>query len=308
MSIVAITDSDLGDGSIEREILSDHEVRVGSSRDADDIVALAAGADGLLVQWAPITSPLLDRLPGLKAIVRYGIGLDNIDQSATAARGIRVENVPDYCIDEVAAHALALIVARARRLFSYAAEASDGHWSVADVPPPKIPGDDPVGVVGVGRIGRTVAEQAAALGHPVLGWDPFAPSWPDGVERMETLGHLAARVNHLSLHIPLLPETTGIVGTSVLEALGAEGHLVNTSRGGLINETELLSALDRGALGYASLDVLATEPPSGTSALLVAHPKTLVTPHAAYCSDSSRYRLQVRAAEILEGLLGGADQ
>lgn len=297
MSLVLITDSDLGDGSIERESLPRHDV------------AFAAGhphperAEGLLVQWARVDDDLLDRFPDVRAVVRYGIGLDNVDQDATARRGIRVANVPDYCIDEVAAHAVSFIAARSRRLLDYRATVLDGRWTVDDVPAPRAPENDPVGLAGLGRIGLQVAARAAALGHPVLAWDPYLTAWPEGITRIPSLDELAAASGHLSLHIPLGDATRGIIGTTILDALGPDGHLVNTSRGGLVDEQALLASLDDGRLGFASLDVLATEPPTGDSLTITRHPRALVTPHAAYNSDSARLRLQRRAAEILGELL-----
>ena len=307
MAIVVVTDTNLGDGSIERQILRDHDVRFAPSTDPAGIASVAADAEGLLVQWARIDDDVLSRLPQLSAIVRYGIGLDNVDLDAAAARGITVTNVPDYCVDEVAAHAVALVIARARRLVAYAGNAQRGRWDLDGVDLPKAPQDDPVGVAGLGRIGAVVATHLAALGHPVLGWDPYAPSWPAGIERVGTLIELAAAVNHLSLHIPLLPATNGIADAQVFGALGPGGHLVNTSRGGLVNEQDLLTSLSAGTLGFASLDVLSSEPPSGDAALLVQHPSAFVTPHAAYVSDTAKIRLQHRAAEIMESLLARGD-
>ncbi len=303
MSLIVITDSTLGDGSIERAILAGHELRILDDSSPDSIRANAAEAQALLVQWAAVDAALLESLPQLKAVVRYGIGLDNIDLDAARDRGVLVSNVADYCIDEVAAHALAFVMSRARRLPDFEDAPARGDWSVASVDFPDAPANDPVGVAGVGRIGRLVARRAAALGHPVLGWDPFAEEWPDGVERVDTLVELAHRSHHLSLHVPLSSSTRHMVGTEVLEALGPRGHLVNTSRGGLIDESALLHALDERRLGWASLDVLENEPPSGKSALVVGSLYTTVTPHAAYCSRSATVQLQKRAAEIMKELL-----
>jgi D-3-phosphoglycerate dehydrogenase / 2-oxoglutarate reductase len=303
MSTIVITDTNLGDGSIEKNALSSHRVRILDSSDADSIAAEAADADALLVQWAPIDAHLLDRLPRLSVIVRYGIGLDNIDLEAARERGIAVSNVADYCIEEVAAHATAFILSRARRLSDYAASPTAGQWRVADVAPPFTPSDDPVGIAGVGRIGRTLAKNMSGLGHPVVGWDPYAPEWPVGVERVDTLEELAERSNHLSLHLPLTEGTRGIASAAIFDRLGPEGHLVNTSRGGLVDEQDLLDALGADRLGFASLDVLCSEPPTGLSSQLVASPRTIVTPHAAYCSDSATLRLQRRAAEIANEML-----
>lgn len=297
MTLVMITDSDLGDGTLERDVLRGHDVAFLAEHSPTTDV------QGLLVQWTTVDNTLLDRFPNVRAIVRYGIGLDNIDLSATEARGIRVANVPDYCLDEVASHTTAMIATRARRLTDFAAHAADGRWSVDGVDAPLPAAEDPVGVAGLGRIGRLVAGRVAALGHPVVAWDPLVERWPSSVARAQTLAELATAVNHLTLHVPLTAETQHVASSELFAALGPRGHLVNTSRGGLIDEHALLTALDRGQLGYASLDVLAGEPPTGTSAALVRHPRTTVTPHAAYLSTASRTRLQTRAAQILKEIL-----
>lgn len=303
---VVITDCDFGDGTLEAERLGEGvDVVVAGTRDPDEIVAAAADADGLLVQWARIDDALLARLPRLKGIVRYGIGLDNIDLVAAAERGVAVSNVDDYCLDEVADHAAAMIIARSRRLWEFDRAVKRGEWTprAASTPPP--PPHARVGIAGFGRIGRGVADRVAALGHPVLFWDPFAPSETTGAVRVDSLVELAHRVDHLSLHVPLTDDTRGIVDASVLQALGPTGHLVNTSRGPLIDETALLDALDRGHLGAASLDVLTTEPPAeGTvPARLAQHPRVLCTPHMAYLSTTSLARLRSRAAELIAGML-----
>ena len=305
MATIAITDSDLGPGDVEREVLAGHEVRLLGTRSPDQIVRGAADADGLLVQWAPIGPQVLDALPRLRAVVRYGIGLDNVDLDAARERGVRVANVPDYCIDEVAAHTVALVVTQARRICELSALTRAGTWDAGAVPLPLPPAADVVGVAGVGRIGSVVARQLRALGHPVLGWDPYATSWPPEVDRVPTLHELAERSSHLSLHLPLTEQTRAIVDAAVLRGLGPQGHLVNTSRGGLVDEDAVIAALLAGELGHASLDVLATEPPLGASRELLIAPRTTITPHAAYASTASRQTLQRRAAQIMAELLDG---
>ena len=303
MATVVITDSDLGDGSIESAVLAGHDVRAANASDAAEVVLAAGDADGLLVQWLHIDASTLDRLPTVRAIVRYGIGLDNIDVAAARERGIAVSNVPDYCIDEVAEHAIAMVLAKGRRLLELDRAVKTGSWSLAAIDLPRAPVDDPIGIAGLGRIGARLAEFARGLGHPVVAWDPYLARWPDWIERADSIEALASRVNHLSLHVPLTEDTARIAGAEVFEALGPGGHLVNTSRGGLVDEVALLEALDRGTLAAASLDVLTSEPPGSDSQRLREHPNVLVTPHAAYLSERSKRRLQERAAEILRDLL-----
>lgn len=304
---IVITDTNLGDGSLEHAVLDgEFDVTLADARTEDAVIESAAGADGILVQWAPITDRVLAALPRLAVVVRYGIGLDNIDLDAARRRDVVVSNVDDYCLAEVADHAAASVYAHNRRLSPASRSVADNGWTTAGIAAPLPPADDPVGIAGYGRIGREVAARVAALGFPVHVWDPFVTDPGPGVTGHATLLELAAAVNHLSLHIPSTAQTRGIVDDPVLAALGPAGHLVNTARGALVDEPALLAALDDGRLGFASLDVLATEPPVEVSAVLAAHPRVLATPHIAYLSTVSLPALQTRAAQIMAGLLAEA--
>jgi D-3-phosphoglycerate dehydrogenase len=304
MQTIVITDSNLGDGSHERAEL---EPRFAVSRfdvtSEDEVLEVARNADGLLVQWARITDRVLAGLPRLKAIVRYGIGLDNIDLDAARARGIAVSNVDDYCIDEVADHAAAAIYAHNRRLTAAARSYRARGWTTEGIDEPLPPREDPVGIAGFGRIGRALAERVSALGFPVHTWDPYVTEVPDGVTSWPTLRELAAHCRHLSLHMPSTADTAGLVDRDVLRALGPSGHLVNTARGALVDEPALVEALEAGTLGFASLDVLSAEPPTGVAARLAEHERVLVTPHIAYLSTDSLPQLRLRAARILADML-----
>ena len=301
---IVITDTNLGDGSHEREVLDGgFDLSCFDAKTEDDVLAVAADAEGLLVQWAPITDRVLAGLPRLRAVVRYGIGLDNIDLEAAARYGVAVSNVDDYCLAEVADHSVASIYAHNRRLTTASRSVASNGWTTAGIASPLPPGEDPVGIAGFGRIGREVAKRVSALGFPVHVWDPYVSELPDSVVGHATLTELADAVDHLTLHVPSTEQTRGIVGREVLAALGPGGHLVNTARGALVDEPALIEALDAGTVGFASLDVLATEPPTGESAVLAAHPRVLVTPHIAYLSTASLPQLRVRAAEILRDLL-----
>jgi D-3-phosphoglycerate dehydrogenase len=298
MPIITITDCDFGAGEVERGIFGEQfELRLGDAHSEQAVVDAAADSEGLLVQWAPITADVLDALPTVRAIVRYGIGLDNIDLAAAAARGVTVRNVDDYCLNEVALHTTSLILARHRRLAEYGNAVRSGMWSPASASSPPSLSDEVVGIAGFGRIGRGVADQVAALGFQVVVWDPFADS--AGRRSVGTIEDLAAEATHLSLHVPVTEATQGLVAADVLELLGPTGHLVNTGRGMLVDEECLLAALDSGSVGWASLDVLRTEPPSGTGARLAAHARTTVTPHVAYLSTDSLPTLRQHAAQRL---------
>ncbi len=286
------------------ELGEDVELAIGAARSEAEVLRVAAGADGLLVNMAPVTAAVLDGLPGLQAIVRYGVGMDNVDVAAAAARGVAALNVPDYCVDEVAHHAVAMISAVARRLVPFSTGVRGGAWSPTLADPPLPVGEDPVGIVGYGRIGRRTAALAAALGHPVLVCDPYvSDDVLGGIPRVASLVALAGAVNHLSVHVPLNDETRGLVNAEVLAALARSGHLVNTARGAVVDQAALLAALDAGAVGWASLDVLPSEPPAGLSAELVRHQRVTATPHVAYLSTASLPRLRQYAARRLRDAL-----
>jgi D-3-phosphoglycerate dehydrogenase / 2-oxoglutarate reductase len=305
--VVVISESEFGDGSIEDEILGDlAEVRFVGARNSEELIQSAADADGLLVQYAPITATVIDSLRNLRVIVRYGSGVDKIDVAHARKRDVEVHNVPDYCIDEVADHAAAAIHAASRRLLLYGMAVKAGNWPPIDIPPPLPPAEDPVGIVGYGRNGSAVASRLKQAGHPVYVFDEYAArtATRDGYACFPSLMELAGRVNHLSLHVPLSIETRGMVGAEVLNRLGSSAHVVNTARGQLINESDLLQWLEASPHRVATLDVLSKEPPiAGLSQLLAQHPRALVTPHVAYLSTASLPRLRRTAALLVREAL-----
>jgi D-3-phosphoglycerate dehydrogenase len=305
---IAITDCDFGDGEIEAMLLGqEFDLSKHQAKTHDEVVAAGEGAVGLFVQWARIDASILDALPSVRAIVRYGIGLDNIDMVAARERGVSVSNVDDYCIDEVALHAASCVVAANRRLWEFDRGIRDGGWAPGLAPTPRPPAEDPVGVVGMGRIGRVVSRLLGDWGYPVHFWDPVLDDAesPDGGIRVESLTELAHIANHLTLHVPLLDSTRHIVGEEVLNLLGRDGHLINVSRGGLVHEESLLKALEEGTLGRASLDVLAEEPPprDSVSWRIAQHPRVMATPHVAYLSTKALDTLRAHAANRMLELL-----
>jgi D-3-phosphoglycerate dehydrogenase len=305
---VIITDSEFGDCSVESEVLSDHaQVTFAGARTADELISAAREADALLVQYASITSEILDSLTRVKVIVRYGSGVDNIDVEHARRRGVDVRNVANYCVEEVADHTAALVHAASRRVLLYNLAVKKGAWRPLDVPPPLPPQRDPVGIVGYGRIGSAVASRMVRAGHPVYVFDELAAESArnDGHGCASSLEELAAKVNHLTLHAPLVPETSGMLTHDVLDLLGDMGHVVNAARGALIVEADLLCWLDAAPFCTASLDVLCQEPPTqGTSKALAAHARVVMSPHVAYLSTESVPRLRRRAALLVRDGLG----
>jgi len=296
---VIITDCDLP-GTAVKDVLSEasHAVSYASSTSADDIVAAAGDAEALVVQWATIDAALLDRLPNVKFISRLGIGYDMIDVDEATKRGIAVANTPAYCIEEVAAHTVAMILSQARGLKAYDAQVHEGSWAAVSASPMSIrPSLSTVSVIGYGRIGSLVAAGCAALGFQVLIADPFQDA-----DRIRAAGYTLvdareaiARADILTLHAPLTEKTHHLIDAAALSSMKSTSALVNTCRGPLVDEGALADALDRGIISGAALDVFASEP-LGASSRLRGRPNVQLSPHAAWYSPQSLADLPVHAA------------
>jgi D-3-phosphoglycerate dehydrogenase len=309
MGVVAITDHVFTDLRLERTLLAEagHELRYeGNATDEASLRALLAGADAVLNCYVPIPADLTRELDGCRIIARYGIGLDTIDVGVATERGILVTNVPDYCIDEVADHALALILATARGIVRLDRRVHMGSWSPMDAAPLRRIRGRTLGLVGFGRIARTLAAKAQAVGYRVVATDPFLSGEAIAAAGAEpiTFERLLAGADVISLHAPLTDETRHLIGGAELAAMKDDAVLVNTSRGGLVDVDALREALAAGQIGGAALDVLETEPPASDDPLL-SRPDVIVTPHAAFYSQESVVELQRKAVEqVIEALAG----
>ena len=303
---VAITDSDLASRADE-DVLREARitvVRLHATTEDGVIAGLAeVPADALIVQWAPVTSAVLDAAPRCRFISRLGIGIDMIDVAAATRRGVAVANTPDYCVDEVATHTLAMAMWLVRGLGRFDAALRTGQWAAAAAYPAAArPADTVIGVVGLGRIGSQVAAQARALGFQVIGHDPYAAP---GVDiPLTSLGDLLRGSHLVTLHAPLTGETRHLIRAETIELMRPGALLVNTCRGGLIDEDAVAAALSAGQLAWAALDVFETEPLPAASPLR-ALPNVLLSPHAAWYSPASLAALPVRAAQQVVDFLAG---
>jgi D-3-phosphoglycerate dehydrogenase len=277
------------------------------SHDLENIGKWGAGAVGLVVQWAQVTPAMMDQLPDLKAISRLGIGYDMIDVDAAGERGIAVMNAPDYCIEEVAAHTIAMIMDAVRGITRYDRDVKADTWQpVVPGRPARRPSTMTVGVVGFGRIGRLVATYSSALGFSVVVSDPYADGdvvRADGHEVVE-LPELLELSDVVTLHAPLNDETHHMMNQSTFALMRPGATVVNTCRGGLIDEAALAEALESSHVGLALLDVYDSEPLAANSALR-ALPNTILTPHSAWFSPESLIDLPVHAARNIVAFLSG---
>jgi D-3-phosphoglycerate dehydrogenase / 2-oxoglutarate reductase len=305
--VVVITDLDHDNVDPERSVLDGHDVelRVLQCRTPEEVAAQAGDADVLINQYVPITAEALDALPRCRLVVRYGVGVDNVDVEAAAARGVWVANVPDYGRDEVADHTLALALAVLRGVVALDRSVREGTWDLEAARPLRRLGTLTYGVVGCGAIGTAVAGRAAGLGMRVLGYDvPQVRSAPP-IERVP-LEALLSSSDVVSLHAALTPDTHHLIGAAALGRMRPSAFLVNTARGGLVAAAALLAALDAGELAGAALDVLEGEPPDELGWRLARHPKVVMTPHAAWYSEEAFHTLKTEVArEALRVLEGG---
>jgi D-3-phosphoglycerate dehydrogenase len=296
-----ITDCDHGSVDVEREIFraAGLETTVAQCRTAADVVAAGRGALALVTQYAPVTRTVLEQLPTIRAVARYGTGLDTIDTAAAADRGVAVINVPDYAVSEVSDQTIALILALTRGVIVADRAVRAGRWDLDAVRQVRRTSTMRLGLVGVGRIGAMVARKASALGFRVAAYD--VADVPDGIERLE-LADLLASSDVVSLHLPLTAQTRHFIGEAELSMMRPGAFLVNTARGAIVDENALAAALRTGKLGGAGLDVVEYEPLPADSPLRDC-PNVVITPHVGFYSQQALHELKWRVATgVVEAL------
>jgi D-3-phosphoglycerate dehydrogenase len=271
----------------------------------EGIVAAAKDADALLVTYAKINADMIREMKKCKIISRFGIGVDNVDIEAATRQGIVVTKVPDYCIDEVSDHAMALLLSLVRKIPFSSARAHAGRWEMPAVTPIHRLRGTVLGLVGFGRIPQLVAPKAKAFGIRVMASDPYVPlnvMEQAGVGRLE-FAELLKISDYISIHSPLLPETHHLFSDEVFRQMKPGSLIVNTSRGPVVDEAALARALDAKQLAGAALDVLEQEPP--VSSPLFGRDNVILTPHTSFYSVESLEELQTKAAEEVVRVLSG---
>jgi len=281
---------------------------IGQAVNEEQVADLCRDADGVLTVRAPITRRAIYGMERCRIIVRYGIGVDTVDVAAATERRIMVANVPDYCLDEVSDHALTLLLMLSRQMIPAIALAREDTWAVGKMPPLQRLRGQTCGLVGCGRIGSLLAGKVSALGMSVIIYDPYLSETRAGEMGAElvSLDALLTRADFISLHAPLNEGTHHLLGEAAFAKMKKAASIINTARGGLIDEAALLAALDAGKISCAALDVLESETAvTAIRSALVRHPKTILTPHTAWLSEQARAALQLRAIEqALAGLRG----
>jgi D-3-phosphoglycerate dehydrogenase / 2-oxoglutarate reductase len=264
----------------------------------DDVVGL--------LSFEPVTARDLSALPSLRVVATPSVGFDHIDVAAATERGVRVCNVPDYCVEEMADHTVALLLALVRGVVELDRSVRDGGWDHLAAGRLGRLADIRLGIVGYGRIGKAAAARARALGMEVAAFDPLLE--PDDIAstgaRPMSLDELLCWSTALSLHAPLTPDTQHLVGARELALLPEGAYVVNVARSGLVDSDALLAALASGHLGGVAIDVLDVEPPDAAAPAPQA-PRLVVNPHAGWYSEEAEEAAPRRATESVRDVLEG---
>lgn len=305
---VVVTDHVFEGFEAERRILAavGAELVVLQCKSAAELLPAVADAQGLLTTYlAGIGAAVFEAAPGLRAVVRYGIGVDTIDIPAATARGIQVANVPDYCVEEVADHALAHFLSLSRKLGLSDRRVRGGQWSISYVKPLKAIRHMRVGIIGFGRIGRAIAARLKPFGPDVVFFDPALSGAVQGCQSVD-LDTLLASADAILVQCPATPATRGLIGREAFTKMQRQPILVNCARGEVVDTDALVEALRAGVISGAGLDVLQDE------AAVVGKPHPLkdfdnviLTPHSAWFSSAAIPNLQRRAAEEMALALSG---
>jgi D-3-phosphoglycerate dehydrogenase len=302
---VLITDRAWPDCSIERDVLKSvgAEVVEAPRTDEQTLISLARDADAIGTNWAPVTANVIRAATRCKTVARFGIGLDNISVPTATGLGIPVTNVPDYCVSEVSDHALALLLAAARNVAFFHTRTKAGEYQLSAGPPMRRLSGMTLGLIGFGHIARALFPKARALGMTVIANTRRLDDCRTGCT-MVPLDELLVRSDFVSLHAPLTDSTRHMISGPQLARMKPTAWLINTSRGGLIDNAALEAALAAGRIGGAALDVFEPEPPDLSDALY-KNERVIVTPHAAFVSAESLHELRLRASRQIADALEG---
>jgi len=305
--VIAVTDSPFPNLDLARAVIAGigGELVQAKAGTPEAIIEVARNADAILTTYTKVTTEVVQALTKCKIIARFGIGVDNVDIDMATKKGIVVTKVPDYCIDEVSDHAMALLLALVRKIPYSNKLVQGGRWEMpAVVPIARLRGRT-LGLVGFGRIPQLVAPKAQSFGIKVITYDPYMPKEViarAGVRPVE-FEELVKSSDYISLHCPLGPQTKHLMNAKVFVMMKPSAYLINTGRGPLVEESALAAALDKGQLAGAALDVVENEPPTDSS--ILGRDNVIITPHIAFYSEEALLDLQTKAAEEVVCVLSG---
>ncbi|MDV2582202.1 C-terminal binding protein [Alkalibacillus haloalkaliphilus] len=297
---VYVTDYNYSTFVPEKEVLDELgiELTLKQCQTEDEIIEQCHDADALLNQYGPISRKVIESLDQLKVVARYGIGFNTVDIDAATENGVIVTNVTDYCLDEVSDHTMALLLSGTRKVTLMNNEVKSGNWDFKVAKPVYRMRGSVLGLLGFGNIAQTVAKKAQAFGVEVYAYDPFIPQEVAdslGVKLVD-LDELYKQSDYVSVHLPLNEQTEKLVSHDAFKQMKSHTYIINTSRGGVIDEVALIEALESGEIAGAGLDVLETEPIQEDHPFL-SMDQVLLNPHAAFYSEEAEAELKRKAAQ-----------
>jgi len=305
---VLVTDYAWPSLKIEEKILKTVNARllIAETGDEKELLNLAPKADAVLTCWKPISESVINAATKAIIISRYGVGLDNVPVEHATNNGILVTNVPDFCTEEVSDHAMALLLACSRKIVRHVDATRQGRWSAQEAGRTSRLCNQTVGIVGCGKTARALIPKALGFEMKIVAYSPrivegaLAPFAKTTRKMKEMLN----QSDYVSVHVPLTKDTRGMINKKIFKQMKSTAYLINTSRGAVVNEADLIEALDSGQIAGAALDVLEQEPPDRDNPLLEMD-NVIVTPHAAFYSDDSIEELETTAATQVAQALSG---
>jgi D-3-phosphoglycerate dehydrogenase len=305
--LVAVTDSVFPNLDPARAVLGkiDADLLLAKGATPEAILQVAKDADAVLTTYAKVTAEMILQLSRCRIISRFGIGVDNVDIASATKKGIVVTRVPDYCLEEVSDHAMALLLALARKIAFSNARTHGGTWEMKAVVPIHRLRGKVLGLVAFGQIPQLLAPKAQSFGMRVVAYDPYISSEilsRANVERVE-FEELLKISDYISIHTPLLPNTRHLFSADSFRRMKRSAYLINTARGPIVDEIALAAALDEKQIAGAALDVMENEPPSGSP--LLGRENVIITPHTSFYSEESLVDLQIKASEEVVRVLSG---
>lgn len=305
---IVLTDYGWPDLEIERNIFA----KIGTNFvpvhcvSEEDVINIAWDVDAVIAEYAPLTRRVIEKLEHCKIISLNAAGYDNVDVGAATEAGILVVNCPDYCYGEVADHTMALLLACARGIVKFDRQIKKKVWDFKSAGELKRIRGQTLGLIAFGGVSRSVARRAKPFGMRIIAYDPYLPFEvfdQEGV-RQVSLEELLKDSDFVSIHIPKTPETVGFISEEQLRLMKPHSFLINTSRGGIVDEAALNKALREGLIEGAALDVLAVEPADFSNPLFTCE-NMIITPHCAFYSEDAMVEVRTRAAQQVLKVLGG---
>ncbi|RPF54304.1 C-terminal binding protein [Aquisalibacillus elongatus] len=305
---VYVTDYNYNTFEPERQVFDEIGVEfiLEQCKTEDEIIEKCQDADALLNQYGPISRRVIEALDNLKVVARYGIGFNTVDIDAATENGVVVSNVTDYCLDEVSDHTMALLLSSVRKITQMNNAVKAGNWDYKVSVPVYRMRSCTLGLVGFGNIPQTLTKKAQAFGVNVMAYDPFVPK--EVADELNVtlveLDELYAQSDYISVHLPLNKQTEKLISHEAFRKMKSTAFIINTSRGGVIEEQALIQALQENELAGAGLDVLETEPiPDGHPFLNMD--QVLLNPHSAFYSVEAEAELKRKSAQNVADVLQG---